>query len=97
VKFPEAYIWFLKEGKSAYELIGLPESCVNETLRKRKMGMPPNLVAVEESGEYVTCIDTETTGKVGFWEPQEKNYFREIYSDFYEYYLDFLENAIDDY
>jgi hypothetical protein len=94
VKFPEAYVWFLKEGKNAYELIGSPESCVRETLSKRETGMPPNLVMVEDNGEYITCIDTETTGIVGFWEPCEEDYFRECYSDFYEYYEEFLENAI---
>jgi hypothetical protein len=94
VKFPKAYIWYLKKGKNAYALIDSPKSCVAATLRRREQGMPQNLVVVENSGEYDTCIDTETTGIVGFWEPCEKDYFRECYSDFYEYYLEFLTDAV---
>ena len=96
LKFPEAYIWFLKKGKYAYDLIGSPESCVAETKRQREKGLPLNLAVISNNGEFVECIDT-STGKIISWSSHDKDGEMESFADFYAYYLDFLENAIDDF
>jgi hypothetical protein len=96
LKFPESYIWFLKKGKYAYDLIGSPESCVAETKRQREKGLPLNLAVISNNGEFVECIDT-STGKIISWSSHDKDGEMESFADFYAYYLDFLENAIDDF
>jgi len=99
LKFNDQFIWYLKNGISAYYLFKSPETCVAKTLKGRGMGLPLNFLAIKNDGEYddycLDCIDTET-GKIVnyFFMDDGEIEISENFPDFYSFYYDYLEGAV---
>lgn len=102
-KIPESYIWFLKEyghGGFFFEFLGYGITgsalFVQETLKERKKGLPDNLLVVENCDEYVMCINTDN-GNIVSWSHYDNDGIFMRYTSFEEYFMDRLNNAIDNY
>lgn len=100
---PESYNWYLREfghGGYFFEFMGVGLSgrlvFVDETIALRKEGMPHNLLAFQNCDEYVDCIDVNT-GLVVTWSMFDDNGVLCRNIDFYEFFLDEINNAIDNY
>ncbi|WP_321974041.1 SMI1/KNR4 family protein [Paratractidigestivibacter sp.] len=64
---------------------------VEATLRARSLGLPPNLLVVEDCDEWLYCIDCDN-GKVVSW--SQVDGVRDEYPDFDTFLLQDLEDAI---
>lgn len=102
-KIPESYRWFLKEyghGGFFFEFLGYGITgsalFVQETLKERKKGLPDNLLVVENCDEYVMCINTDN-GNIVSWSHYDNDGILMRYASFEEYFMDRLNNAIDNY
>lgn len=100
---PNEYIWFLKtygHGGFFFEFLGygLNDTAifVDETLHERKFGLPTNLLVIEDCDEYVVCIDT-INNKVVSWSKHDKDGVISVAESFYDYFLNRIKNAIDNY
>lgn len=101
VKIPEPYVWFLKEyGSGGYwfEILGYckngrPEF-VEETLRQRENGLPEGFLVIEACDEFFYCMDT-TNGKIVSWDQYDKEGSISRFHNFYEFFKDEIENAVD--
>ena len=60
---------------------------------KRLFGLPTELLVIENCDEYVVCIDS-SNGKVVSWSKYDKDGVIAVANDFYEYFMDSVENAI---
>ncbi len=97
VKLPSQYLEFLEEygygGIGGVEIIGIGGNgnlvFVEKTLQYRGYGLPLNLIVIEDCGEWVYCINTETETIVSWCE----SFTKEEYSDFDSYVLDRFEDA----
>lgn len=66
VSLPKTYKWFQQRyghgGIGGLEILGVTKgevpSCVIETERFRKLGLPPTYVVVENCDEWIFCLDT---------------------------------------
>ena len=101
VKLPEAYVWFLQKwgggfGMEIYGTDSLGGNLISSTIEERENGLPHNLVVIRNCGEYVKCINCDN-GKIGSWSNHDKDGLIERDYDFYSYFLDELENEIDNY
>lgn len=91
VKLPQGYKWFLsKYGYGFFYsvfILGIGKDkslvCAEETLKKRKLGLPSNFIVVEDCDEWVYCINCDD-GKVCMWSSWDPN-FDYCYNDFYDY------------
>uniref|UniRef100_UPI004056903C SMI1/KNR4 family protein n=1 Tax=Agathobacter sp. TaxID=2021311 RepID=UPI004056903C len=97
---PDEYVWFLKtygHGGFFFEFLGYGINgnaiLVEKTLYERKFGLPTELLVIENCDEYVVCIDS-STGKVVSWSKHDKDGVIVVANDFYEYFMDRVENAI---
>ena len=97
---PDEYVWFLKtygHGGFFFEFLGYGINgtpiLVEKTLYERKFGMPTELLVIENCDEYVVCIDS-LTGKVVSWSKHDKHGVIAVAENFYEYFLNRIENAI---
>ncbi len=97
---PDEYVWFLKtygHGGFYFEFLGYGINgnalFVEKTLYERKFGLPAELLVIENCDEYVVCID-RSTGKVVSWSKHDKDGVIAIANNFYEYFIDRVENAI---
>ena len=97
---PDEYVWFLKtygHGGFFFEFLGYGINgnaiFVEKTLYERKFGLPPELLVIENCDEYVVCIDS-ATGKVVSWSKHDKDGDIAVANNFYEYFMDRVENAI---
>lgn len=100
---PDEYVWFLKtfgHGGFFFEFLGYGINgnalLVEKTLYERKFGLPTELLVIENCDEYVVCIDS-STGKVVSWSKHDKDGVIAVANDFYEYFMDRVENAIDNF
>ena len=97
---PNEYVWFLKtygHGGFFFEFLGYGINgnaiLVEKTLYERKFGLPTELLVIENCDEYVVCIDS-SNGKVVSWSKYDKDGVIAVANDFYEYFMDSVENAI---
>lgn len=102
-KIPESYIWFLKQyghGGFFFEFLGYGITgnalFVQETLKEREKGLPANLLVVENCDEYVMCINIDN-GNIVSWSHYDNDGIIMKYASFEEYFMDRLDNAIDNY
>lgn len=102
-KIPESYRWFLKEyghGGFFFEFLGYGITgsalFVQETLKERKKGLPDNLLVVENCDEYVMRINTDN-GNIVSWSHYDNDGILMRYASFEEYFMDRLNNAIDNF
>ena len=100
---PDEYVWFLKtfgHGGFFFEFLGYGINgnalLVEKTLYERKFGLPTELLVIENCDEYVVCIDSSTR-KVVSWSKHDKDGVIAVANDFYEYFMDRVENAIDNF
>ena len=100
---PDSYKWFLKEighGGYFFEFMGYGMDgsaiFVEETLNYRKNGLPNNLLIIENCDEYVYCIDVLTDNIVS-WSAYDNDGVIDTGMDFYDFFIDCIENAIDNY
>lgn len=100
---PDSYLWFLKQfghGGFFFEFLGYGLNgiplFVNATLKNRNRGLPENLMVIENCDEYVVCIDV-VKNKIVTWSAYDKDGIVNKNVDFYDYFIDCIENAIDNY
>ncbi len=100
VKLPKQYIEFLKlfghGGIAGIEVLGIGKTgrliFVDTTLDYREEGLLPNFVVIENVDEWLMCLDC-TTEKVVSWD--FSGYIREDYTNFDEYLLEQINNAVE--
>ena len=97
---PEEYVWFLKtfgHGGFFFEFLGYGINgnalFVEKTLYERQFGLPAELLVIENCDEYVVCIDS-LNGRVVSWSKHDKDGVIAVADDFYQYFMDRIENAI---
>lgn len=102
-KIPEEYVWYLKTfGHSLcfFEFLGYGLNgkaiFVTQTLEEREYGLPENLLVIENCDEYVHCIDV-VTKEVVSWSCYDKDGVIKVNNNFYEFFLDNIDNAIENY
>lgn len=100
---PDEYVWFLKtygHGGFFFEFLGYGKNSaailVEKTLHERKFGLPMELLVIEDCDEYVVCLD-RVTGKVASWSKHDKDGVIAIADNFYKYFIDRIENAIENF
>ena len=97
---PDEYAWFLKtfgHGGFFFEFLGYGINgnalLVEKTLYERQFGLPKELLVIENCDEYVVCIDS-SNGRVVSWSKHYKEGMIVVANDFYQYFMDRIENAI---
>lgn len=102
-EIPESYLWFLKKyghGVFFFELLGYSLTgnflFVSETLKQRENGLPENLMVIENCDEYVVCINTNN-GNIVSWSHYDNDGMIVKQTCFEDYFIDCIENAIDNY
>lgn len=102
-EIPESYIWFLKQyghGGFFFEFLGYGLTgnalFVGETLKERKNGLPEKLLVIENCDEYVVCINTDN-GNIVSWSRYDNDGIIVKFASFEDYFIDCLNNAIDNY
>lgn len=102
-EIPEDYVWFLKtygHGGFFFEFLGYgingAAMLVDKTLHERKFGLPAELLVIEDCDEYVVCIDS-LNGKIVSWSKYDKDGVIAVSDNFYEYFIERIENAIANY
>ena len=103
LKIPDPFIWFLKEygcGGYWFDIMGYckngkPEF-VEITLEQRKNGLPEKYIIIEDCDEFYYCIDS-VSGKISSWSQYDKDGIRERFDNFYEFFKDNLQNAMDNF
>ena len=103
MKIPEEYVWFLKtygHGGFCFELLGYglngTAMFVEKTMHERTYGMPKELLVIESMDEYVSCIHTQT-GRIVSWSKHDNDGVLDMADDFYSYFINRIQNAIDNY
>lgn len=96
LKLPESYKWFLSKYGNlmilGIEIYGVTKEgcyqCVESTLDRRIIGLPNNLVVIQNCDEWVYCLDTTTIQeidcKIISWNRHE-GCIEETFKGFYEY------------
>ena len=69
---------------------------VEETLKQRESGLPLDLLVIENCDEYFVCINTNS-GNVVSWSIFDNEGVTKMDDSFLAYFLDCVENAIDNY
>ena len=95
--------YFLKEygcGGYWFDIMGYckngkPEF-VEITLEQRKNGLPEKYIIIEDCDEFYYCIDS-VSGKISSWSQYDKDGIRERFDNFYEFFKDNLQNAMDNF
>lgn len=103
LKIPDPFVWFLKEygcGGYWFDIMGYckngkPEF-VEITLQQRKNGLPEKYIIIEDCDEFYYCIDS-LSGKISSWSQYDKDGVLERFENFYEFFKDNLQNAIDNF
>lgn len=100
---PDEYRWFLNEyghGGFFFEFLGVGLNgralFAEETLHEREYGLPHELMVIENCDEFVECIDT-SSGKIVSWSKHDNDGIIERAEGFYEYFIECLDNAIENY
>lgn len=100
---PECYLWFLNRygyGGFFFEFLGygLTKEAIfaQETLKQRENGLPKNLMVFENCDEYVVCIDVQD-GSIVSWSHYDKDGIIKKNDCFEDYFLECLNNAIENY
>lgn len=101
VSIPLEYRIFLKEfghgGLDGIEVLGFGVNknpvFVQVTLDNRKYGMSPDVIAIEDCGEWVYCICPETGEVVEWYQETEELY--PAYNSFDEYLLDRIQDSLE--
>ena len=102
-QIPDQFKWYLKEighGGCMFEIMGYGLTgravFLDETLEKRKLGLPDNVLIIENCDEYYYCINIED-GSVCTWSPYDDRGLLEMYDDFFEFLEETIQDAIDNY
>lgn len=100
---PESYIWFLKQyghGGFFFEFLGYGLNgdalFLRETLRQRANGLPANLLVIESCDEYVVCMNIDN-GNIVSWSHYDNNGMIQKNDCFEDYFIECLENAVENY
>ena len=100
VSLPEQYVEFLREfgdcNFNGMDFLGFGKLgaplFVKATLRQRDHGLPSNLVVVKDVDEWQYCLDCDTGKVVSHWPDGETT---PEFEDFDAFFLDEVENAVD--
>jgi len=101
VKLPEEFKWFLNKygygGIGGLEIFGVGKNskCIFEdmTLKYRQYGLEKELVVIENCDEWLYCINTNNE-KIVMWFADNED-VQVAYNNFLEYFLDQLNDAIE--
>ena len=103
LEIPEEYVWFLKtygHGGFFFEFLGYGLNgnaiFVTKNLHEREFGLPKELLVIEDCDEYVHCIDTISKAIVS-WSKHDNDGIIKVADDFYKYFLDNIDNAIENF
>ena len=103
VKIPAPFVWFLKEfGSGGYwfDFIGYTKNgkaqFVEETFNQRENGLPENFLVIEDCDEFYHCLDT-SNGKIASWSQYDNDGVIYRFDNFYDFFRDNLENAIENF
>ena len=69
---------------------------VEITLKQKKNGLPKKYIIIEDCDEFYYCIDS-VSGKISSWSQYDKDGIRERFDNFYEFFKDNLQNAMDNF
>ncbi|GGE62135.1 SMI1/KNR4 family protein [Priestia taiwanensis] len=111
VKFPESYRWFVGNygsggliGIEIYgcEEIGVDSSVIYQTRRYREdYKFPLNYIILNDIDGKVTCLDVDEMDSgecpIVFLDRHTKYRYEYNHENFYEYFLDCLQNAVDNF
>ena len=61
-----------------------------------KNGLPEKYIIIEDCDEFYYCIDS-VSGKISSWSQYDKDGIRERFDNFYEFFKDNLQNAMDNF
>ncbi|WJE54473.1 SMI1/KNR4 family protein [Bacillus cereus] len=107
-KFPESYRWFLRQygggGVLGIDITGGKSMGISTLISTTKsyytVGLPKEYIVIYDLDEYVYCLDTKNFKNsecpVVSWDLASKKAYVK-YNNFYEFLLDRLEIAIEDY
>lgn len=99
IKLPNDFLWFLNtygSGGIQFDIFGVVKDqleFVEETERYRKLGMPKNLLVIQNCDEWVDCVNADN-GVIVKWS-QGFGIAETQYGSFCEYFLDELEDSIE--
>jgi hypothetical protein len=104
IKFPKEYREFIQMygsgGICGVELVGvenLEASVVQATERYRELSLDKNVVVIQDSGEFVKCMNTlDNDSAVYSWNRGEKK-LNIRYESFTEFLIDEFQEAIDNW
>ena len=103
VKIPVPFVWFLKEfggGGYWFDFIGYTKNgkaqFVEETFNQRENGLPENFLVIEDCDEFYHCLDT-SNGKIASWSQYGNDGVIYHFDNFYDFFRDNLENAIENF
>ena len=100
LKLPKEYVDFLRlfghGGLVGFEVLGVGKNgnyvFCNVTIRYRKIGLPNELIVIEDCDEWVYCIDTKDNTVV-MW-AQDEN-IKVAYDSFMDYLSDRVQDALE--
>ncbi len=104
VSFPDQYKEFVRNygsgGICGVNVLGiegeLGSSVLLNTKRYRQLGLPKDLIVIEDLGEFVVCSKTGSKTSVLYWNRFQKQ-GTVMYENFYEYLFDTFKEAIDNW
>lgn len=101
VRIPESFVWFLKNfgfGGIGFEVLGVGADnslvFVEETLEYRSLGLPFELIAIENCDEWIYCINTKDGSIVG-WAWSMKDTVEFAYDDFEKYLTERVQDILE--
>jgi len=100
-RIPEQYRWFLDtfgSGGVLFDFLGFDDDgrCLfaDATEEKRGLGLPSELLVIEDCREFVNAIDVRS-GKVVSWSPEDGDGVIEENESFCDYFLECIVNALE--
>jgi len=100
---PEQYRWFLEKfghGGFGFEFLGFGLTgkalFAEKTVHERQSGLPMHLLVIEDIGEYVVCLDSQS-GEVVTWSRFDKDGTVKLCGSFCEHFLERINDAAANY
>lgn len=69
---------------------------VEETFNQRENGLPENFLVIEDCDEFYHCLDI-SNGKIASWSQYDNDGVIYRFDNFYDFFRDNLENAIENF
>ncbi len=100
VDMKETIIKLIEANSEVFENAFLKRFPADEEFAKAEsllgIKLPEELLVIEDCDEFVECIDT-ISGEIVLWSKYDKAGIVKIADNFYQHFVDKLENAIDNW